>query len=170
MGTSSSDPDRALGGAPASTRYTMLGLQLLNDTGSVFDDVSVQYDMEQWSDRGTATVTLSYQTFAAGAGSLSVLTGWTPLRSDNSPLPANATPVSGIGNTTGLLAGLGAGIGSLGLQNGDELWLRWEITKIGGNNTTHDIDNVTVAIPEPGAAVLGGLGLALLALRRRTAA
>lgn len=167
MATSSADTDRALGGAPASARYTILGLRLVNDTGSVFDGVNVTYDLEQWSDRGTATVILSYQTFAAGAGSLLDLTGWTTLRSDNGPLPTNPTPANGIGNTTGLLAGLSAGIGSLGLQNGEELWLRWEITKLGGNNATHGIDNVTVVVPEPAVAGWGALALAGLWLRRR---
>jgi len=167
LATSSADTDRALGGAAASTRYTMLGLQLLNDTGSTFDDVVVQYDVEQWSDRGEATVTLSYQTFAPGAGSLSILTGWTTLRADNGPLPTNPTPVSGIGNTSGLLAGLSAGINSVGLQNGDELWLRWEITKVSGNNATHGLDNVLVAVPEPSAAALAGLGMLLAVSRMR---
>ena len=161
--------DRALGGAPASTRYSIIGLRLLNDTGSVLNDLQATYDVEQWSDRGTANVTLSYQIFSLGAGSLSTLTGWTTLLTTPSPLPTNPTPVSGVGNTTGLVAGLSPGIGSLGLANGDELWLRWEITKVGGNNSTHGIDNVVVAVPEPTTAALLGLGLLLVCNRVRAA-
>jgi serralysin len=167
LGTSS-DTDRALGGAPASARYSILGLRLLNDTGSVFNDVSVQFDLEQWSDRGTATITMSYQTFGAGLGSLNTLTGWTTLTSTSSPLPTNLTPVSGIGNTTGLIAGITGGISALGLPAGDELWVRWEITKIGGANSTHGIDNVVVAVPEPTTAALAGIGLLLVCNRVRS--
>jgi len=166
----SSDPDRALGGAPASARYNILGLRLLNDTGSLFDDVQVKYDVEQWSDRGTATVTLSYQVFSAGAGSLSVLNGWSLLQTTVSPLPTNPTPVTGIGNTTGLVPDVYGGISGLGLQSGSELWFRWEITKIGGNNATHGIDNVVVAVPEPTAGLLGGLSALWLLFRRRLVA
>ena len=167
MGTSSGDPDRALGGAPASTRYTMLGLRLVNDTGSIFDDIQVSYDFEQWSDRGEATITMSYQIFSAGAGSLATLTGWNTLTATVSPLPTASPATSGIGNTTGLIAGVTGGATSLGLQAGDELWIRWAITKISGNNSTHGIDNVVVAVPEPSTAALLGIGLLLLLGRLR---
>jgi hypothetical protein len=166
MGTSSTAADRAIGGAPSTTAgWTVLGLRLLNDTGSVFDDLKVSYDLEQWSDRGTATITLSYQIFDAGSGSLSTLTGWNEFSTATSPLPINPGPTfnNGIGNTTGLLPGVIGGVGSLGLQDGDELWLRWEITKVGGQNATHGIDNVIVQVPEPSVftlLLLGALGLA----------
>lgn len=164
MGTSSTAADRAIGGAPSTTAgWTVLGLRLLNDMGSVFDDLKVSYDLEQWSDRGTATITLSYQIFSAGSGSLGILSGWTIFDTASSPLPVNGSPVNSIGNTTGLLPGVGGGISSLGLAAGDELWLRWEITKIAGANATHGIDNVILQVPEPSALallLLGALGLA----------
>jgi hypothetical protein len=167
MATSSGDPDRAIGGAPSTTGFNVLGLRLVNDTGSIFDDVQISYDFEQWSDRGMATITMSYQVFAPGAGSLLVTTGWNTLNATDSPLTTNPTPVSGIGNTTGLIAGVTGGVTSLGLQAGDELWVRWAITKIGGNNSTHGIDNVVVAVPEPSTAAFLGVGLLLLIGRLR---
>lgn len=173
MGTTSANADRAIGGAPSTgAGWTVLGLRLLNDTGSSFDALRVTYDLEQWSDRGTATITLSYQIFSAGSGSLGILSGWTVFDTASSPLPVNGSPVSGIGNTTGLLAGVGGGISSLGLAAGDELWLRWEITKIAGANATHGIDNVVLEVPEPGALALllaGGFGLAARRRCRRGA-
>ena len=167
MATSSSDTDRALGGAPSTTGWNVLGLRLVNDTGGVFDDIQVSYDFEQWSDRGMATITMSYQIFGPGLGSLAP-SGWTTLTSTDSPLPTNATPVSGIGNTTGLIAGVTGGATALGIQPGDELWIRWSITKIGGNNSPHGIDNVVVAVPEPSTAGFIGLGFLLLLGRVRS--
>jgi hypothetical protein len=165
----SGDPDRAPGGAPSSTRFNLFGLRLVNDTGSAFNDIQVKYDVEQWSDRGTANVTLSYQKFGAGLGNLSTLTGWTPLLTTPSPLPTSVTPVTGIGNTTGLVPNVLAGASALGLANGDELWLRWDIAKTGGQNSTHGIDNVFVSVPEPTIAAFLGVGLLLLGWRFRRA-
>ena len=149
--------ERALGGAPSSTALGLLGLRLVNTSGSAYNDVQVRFDLEQWSDRGTALVTLSYQLFAPGSGSLSTLGGWTQLTSIASPLPANGTPVSGIGNTTGLVPNVYGGVDSLNWQGGDELWLKWTISKIGGQNSTHGIDNLIVQVPEPGIVTLASL-------------
>jgi hypothetical protein len=66
-----------------------------------------------------------------------------------------------------LVPNVTAGLSSLGLANGAELWFRWEITKIGGNNATHAIDNVVVAVPEPSTAALVGIGLLFLSRRIR---
>lgn len=158
--------ERSLGGAPSSTALGLLGLRLVNTSGSAFDDVQIKFDMEQWSDRGTALVALSYQLFSPGGGNLSTLGGWTQLTSIASPLPANGTPVSGIGNTTGLVPNLYAGISSLNWQSGDELWLKWTISKIAGQNSTHGIDNLVVQVPEPGPAGLAGIGGLLWLCRR----
>lgn len=159
--------ERALGGAPATTAVGLLGMRLVNTSGSTFNDILLKFDLEQWSDRGTAKIAMSYQIFSPGGGNLSTLTGWTDLTSASSPLPANGTPVSGIGNTTGLVADVYGGASSLGWQNGDELWVKWTISKIGGQNSTHGIDNVVVTVPEPGVLALGGLGLATLLGWRR---
>ncbi len=77
----------------------------------------------------------------------------------------NATPVTGVGNTTGLLPGIVSGITALGLQPGEELWVRWEIAKVAGQNATHGIDNVIVTVPEPSAGLLALLALLGLAGR-----
>jgi hypothetical protein len=158
LGVSGSS-ERALGAAPSTTRSTALGLRLVNDTGSLFDEIQVSYDLEQWSDRGTALITLSYQKFSPGTGSLAASSGWTALSATASPLPTSAVPATGLGNTTGLLSGLSSGISNLGLQAGEELWLRWDFTKTAGENCTHGIDNVVVSVPEPSTAVLLVLGL-----------
>lgn len=166
LGTSGSS-ERALGGAPASTAVGLLGLRLINTSGSVVNDVQVKFDMEQWSDRGTAQVILSYQLFSPGGGNLSTLGGWTQLASIASPLPVNPTPVSGNGNTLGLVANIFGGVSSLNWQNGDELWLKWSLSKIAGANSTHGIDNLVVQVPEPGVMTLAGLAFVVGLAQRR---
>jgi hypothetical protein len=165
------DTERALGGAASSSSLGVLGLRLLNTSGSTFNTLNIKFDFEQWSDRGTASVDLSYHLFAAGGGNLSTLTGWTFLGSLSSPLPQGPGPTysNGLGNTTGLLAGNAYDIGSLGWQNGDELWFKWTLTKLAGNNCTHGIDNVSLSVPEPASLTLLGIGLVLVVnrLRRR---
>jgi hypothetical protein len=153
--------ERALGGAPSSTALGLLGMRLLNTSGGAFNDLQLKFDLEQWSDRGTANIGLSYQIFSPGGGNLGTLGGWTSLGSVASPLSVNATPVTGIGNTTGLLANNTFGLSSLNWQSGDELWFKWTISKISGQNSTHGIDNVVVAVPEPSVFALAGLGLLL---------
>jgi hypothetical protein len=172
IGTSSSDPDRALGGAAASTRATLLGLRLVNDTGGVFDDLQVSFDLEQWTSKGNQTVTMSYQVFSAGTGSLTVLSGWDVLTTTESPVASLGT--SGSSQNGNLpenrVAGITGGLGDLGLLPGDELWVRWRFEKLVGENAPHGIDNVVVAVPEPSSAALLGLGFLLLVGRLRSAA
>jgi serralysin len=169
MGDTTTPTDRALGGAPATTQTTLLGLQLANNTGSIFNDIQISYDFEQWSTRGTATITMSYQVFTAGTGSLSTLTGWNTLTTTASPLAITSPAQSGMGNTTGLISGVTGDITGLNLQPNDELWVRWSITKGTGANSTHGIDNVSVMtpVPEPSTSAFLGLGfLTLLGVAR----
>ena len=44
-----------------------------------------------------------------------------------------------------------------GWQDGDGLRLKWTITGIAGQNSTHGIVNVMVSVPEPPAFALAGL-------------
>jgi serralysin len=167
MGDTTTPTDRSLGGAPSSTQTTLLGLQLVNDTGSIFNDVQISYDLKQWNSVGTAAITLSYQIFTPGTGSLSVLTGWNFLSTTNSPITSNTPHVTGMGNTTGLIAGITSDITGLNLQPGDELWMRWSIAKGVGSNSPNGIDNVIVSVPEPSTSAFLGLGfLTLLGVAR----
>ena len=120
------DTERALGGAPSSTALGMLGMRLVNTSGGVFNNFQITFDLEQWSDRGTARVSLSYQIFSPGGGNLSTLGGWIDLGAVDSPLLQGPGPTfaTGIGNTTGLAANNRYGLSSLNWQNGDELWFK----------------------------------------------
>ena len=162
-------------GAPLST--PTLGLRLANNTGSTFNSVTLTYDGEQWrsdtsSGNSRTDINVSYQIFAPGAGSLSVLTGWTPIVTSPTFLtPVNIagggkTPIDG--NGIGAIRGITATLNSLNVPNGSELWIEWTFNKVTGGNIGEGIDNVVLAVPEPATSALLGIGVLLLCKRLRS--
>jgi hypothetical protein len=148
--------ERCLGGAPATTRFGMLGWRLVNGSGTVITNLVVTYDGEQWRRDTSANskISVSYKVFAPGSGSLSSLGGWTAAP-DSLTFTAPTTGPAGSldGNEpTNRAAGLTATLTGLSLQPNDELWLKWTLFKIAGANIFLGIDNVTVAVPGPAPA------------------
>ena len=173
----------ALGGNSTLTAQSLplstptLGLRLLNDTGSTFNSMTLAYDGEQWrndtsSGNSLTTINVSYQIFAPGAGSLSVLTGWTPVPSLTFSTPVNQLPAGKgpiDGNGIGAIRGITATLSSLNVPSGSELWVEWTFNKVSGGNIGEAIDNVVVAVPEPATTALFGIGVFLLCKRLRSA-
>jgi len=178
--------DRALGahpgpsgevGIPTPVSY---GLQLVNGSGFTLDTFVVTYDGEQWrvGDNYLGNITVDYQIFDLGTGSLSVASGWTPISNltftspttvgNNAKLDGNA-PGNRTANITETVVLSGAAWG-----NNKELWIRWtDIDDNGSHPSDHTlgIDNVRFsAIREPSAALLGALALGFGLVRRRRAA
>lgn len=168
----SGSSERALGATPSLGNFLVIGLRLVNGTDDIIDALSVTYDGEQWRKNlaASSTITFSYQIFAPGAGSLSTLTGW----SDDVPGLTFTTPVANAGTgaldgneSTNRIAGISTVLNSLALQPDEELWLKWTVSKISGENIGLAIDNAIIAIPEPGVLAIAALGLLGLGAYRR---
>ena len=169
----STDTDRSFGGRPTSTVPMVIALQLTNTTGSTLTEFTLGYRLEttQWRASGTqATASMSYLVGSSP-------TNWRTDSFTSAPTLNLSTVYSGdtaVANTN--VDGNAAGnfstltpttITGLNWANGTDLWIRWTFN-VGTNLPNVGIDNVTFsAIPEPRAALLGGLGLLALLRRRR---
>lgn len=145
---------RALAAAPSvSTGPMHLGLRLKNNTNQRISGFQVAYEVRFGYSQdlvlvngtntyplvnGTNNVTLSYRKFAAGTGSLTgAPTGWTTanvktiVNKTTGSVPDDWTYV--IQNITGI-----------GIDPGDEIWLDWQISWIGGSSFITALDNVSV--------------------------
>lgn len=171
-GTSSGSSDRSLGSLPNTTSDNVIfGLRLVNNTGATITGFDVDFIVEQWR-RDTSPnsqVTLSYQIFAADAGSVDA-GSWTTV--------VTATPsVTGaggsiVGNLVENQLAMAESISSIAWEDGQELWVRWAFAKTSGSNIHIAIEDFSLsvnAIPEPATAatLLGLLGLAAMVAHRR---
>ncbi|MDZ7618130.1 MAG: hypothetical protein U1E05_14085, partial [Patescibacteria group bacterium] len=153
------DSDRALG-YQTGTGGTSIhyGLRLVNNTGTVLHDFSLQYKGEQWRvvDTPVDSLVFDYQVFASGAGSLTTGSGWTAIDSlrFNSPHyhsdAANNRVLDGnLAANSATLSGTATGLHWL---PGRELWLRWtDLAQNGSSQNVYQmmaLDDVQFTTPE----------------------
>ncbi len=155
---STSSSERALGaiasgaaywGSPATGAVAgWIAVGFLNNTGQTIDLAGVSYDGEQWRAANTASQSL---VFEYGIGpSFTTVTTWTAPGSPfdfNSPVNTTAGPIDG--NTTGKVSGLGGVLGGLGWDDGEILWLRWQVTNAPGNDHGLSIDDFSFVAYDP---------------------
>lgn len=174
--------DRALGTLPTDSSASAsmrIGARFVNNTAEVINGFSFTYDGEQWRKAQLTTAVnnqfvVAYAIFGAGLGSLDSVTYSASLAS-----ATFNTPVDGGDNVGAALdgndaanrvAGLGAAVTDLQLQPGEEIWLRWFDSNSSSADQGIGIDNFSISfttVPEPSAAALVGLGLAVLLGRCR---
>jgi hypothetical protein len=173
------DSDRALGyiGSGGNDFFNVaVGLQ--NNTGVTISAINVSYTGEQWRSGGNTSdnlnlLTFSYQIFSAGAGILPAstsLTGWTTVSSLDFAAPQLSLAAGSLdGNSAANQESFsGVSLGSITLNAGDEIWLRWTGNNAAGTDAGLSIDDFSaVAVPEPSSSALLGLGGLALILRRR---
>lgn len=167
--------DRALGHQSSNSVTTIrYGVQILNSTSTVLDSFSLAYKGEQWrrpSGQAAETLVFEYQIFAAGTlNPLAVTTGWTSVSSLDFSTPNTVGSSSGLdGNLPENSASLSGNATGLSWAPGQELWLRWSDSgEASAKLAAIGIDDVTFsAVPEPSAALLGGVALFGLLVRRR---
>jgi hypothetical protein len=179
----SGDADRALGTLPSdSTTGTgagalRLGARFVNNTGTDISGFTFSYDGEQWR-KGAVTgennqYSVGYSVFAPGSGNL-VTSFYTPLAGANfnTPNDGDGTGAALDGNAAAnRIAGLGATVTGLSIAPGQEIWIRWSDANSSGADHGLAIDNFSIIfeVPEPAAATILGLGLAVLIRRVRRA-
>lgn len=178
--------DRALGGQNESianpTVSTMYyGLQLTNSTGLALTNFSLSYAGEQWrvvQSEARDKMVLEYQIFAAGTGSLLAASGWTTATSlgFEAPIVTGDSSTNLNGNSAANRVLVNGSVSGITWSDGTELWLRWSDASTGTNAATGGtrsmlgIDDLTFSadvVPEPSGLLLSGLGVGLLAVRRR---
>jgi MYXO-CTERM domain-containing protein len=162
-------------GAVATPSFNIIGFNVVNGTGETMTTINIGYDGEQWrrADNTTAhSMTVQYSFDAT-----SLVTGtWTSAGAGltfTSPQTA-ATALTLDGNAAAnRVAGLTSTIEELAWAAGTGLWIRFLDANDAGNDHTLTIDNFSFSaapaevIPEPGAVLLGALGLLALLRRRR---
>ena len=176
--------DRALGSVGSGTPKTnVFGVRIQNDTGSAVGTVTISYTGEQWRNGGNTVLTpntlaFSYQVsstpFTSPIGVDSApnngWTGFTPL-DFVSPNAAAGSAAALDGNAAGnrtvfsniLLPGVT-------VNPGQEIFIRWLDIDDTGNDHALAVDDFSVSfsqVPEPSAAVLGGLAVLSLTFSRR---
>ena len=162
-------------GSPANGAVAgYLAVSFTNNTGSALNGFTLGFDGEQWRNGGNATAQSMVMQYGFGASFASVGTWTAPGGSFDWTSPvATATAAAVVGNTAGLVAGLGGAVTTTWASN-DTLWVRWIDRNDAGNDHGLAIDNVTLsvsAVPEPGsyALMLAGLAAIGFVARRRKA-
>lgn len=163
--------DGALGAVPVTdTDNIFFAVGFTNTTGGSLNEFSIGYTGQQWYEAtgGASTMTVDYQFGDFGSN----LTGgtWTSISALDFTSPKfNAAVSDGLNGTLAENSNVFSPVtvSSLDWQDNEQLWIRFTIPDTTGVSQGLAIDNFNfVAVPEPSAAIMVGLGLASLALRR----
>lgn len=183
---SNNNSDRALGlfygassGGYSTTAY--LGLQLVNNTQTTIDSVTLTFDVEQWRYHTNHTAwAFSYLVTSSGGNQLTASGYTSDTRGNATSLHvtgdegfASSGGLPGTGNAEGNKYSVSITLTNLDWKSGEYLWLRW-----GSNQTANaaglGLDNIKLTasqIPEPGTSslILGtaAVGIFLTAFLRR---
>ena len=171
------DADRALGVLASSSTVPAFGLQLVNLTGAMVDQVTLSGVMEQWRTGSSATlaesVLFEYSLNAAGIGDAGAL--WTPFPGmDLAERVTSSTSAGAIdGNLPENQWALSGLLDGLNWAHQDVLTFRWSDADHTGSDGLYALDNLNVQasiapVPEPAGVGSFAVGLAALwAWRRR---
>ncbi len=183
FGSAATPGDRALGTLPSdgtAPTSMRIGARFVNNTGMTITGFTFTYTGEQWRKAQLATAVnnqyvVAYAVFDAGLGSLENAGAY----SGNISSATFNTPIDGGDNLGAALdgnasanrvTGLGGTIADLTVAPGQEIWLRWFDSNSSSADQGIAIDDFTIgftAVPEPAAALFGGLSLLTLISRRR---
>ena len=167
------DLDRALGVVASGSTVPRFGLQLVNNSGSTIDQISLSGVNEQWRTGNNSsvdeTVAFEYSLNAADINDLgATFTAISTL--DLLEIQTGSTSGGAIdGNAAANQAGISGLISGLNWADGATLTLRWSDLDAAGNDGMFALDNLSisaVAVPEPSTVALISLGALALIWRR----
>src|SRR5215475_6069407 len=144
------DTDRALGSvASGSTGTVFQAARLTNNTGGTITSLDISYVGEQWRNGGNDAahvLTFQYQVADAGVitGANTPTSGWTTFSPLSFTSPVTGTTAAALdGNATGNRTAMSATL-TVTVNNGQEIWLRWQDPDDTGNDHGLAIDDFSV--------------------------
>jgi hypothetical protein len=168
--------DHALGSLASGTVIAGFGTSFLNTSTDTYGSITLSFDREVWRTQSTTVdqnLSFAYGFASLGVGSTDFLSSSSMI--SYSALNATAPGSLGPGNTyvngnaDPYMAPVTATITGISWAPGDTFFIRWGDENDGGSDAGIAIDNLSMiaAVPEPSCGLLGGLGIALLAVLRR---
>lgn len=164
---SSGSTERALGGLQSGTLIPTFGASFTNDITSPTIDVTLAYTGEQW--RLGATGRADRLDFQYSTNATSLTTGtWVDVNALDFTAPVTTGTVGARdGNLTANRVAISQTF-TINVTEGATFWIRWNDFNPSGADDGLAVDNFSItAVPEPSAALIGGLGLLGLLRRRR---
>ena len=163
------DADRALGTLASGTTIPRFGLQLANNSGSTYDQITFSGVSEQWRTGNNATVneTASFEYSFNATDINDPSATFQPLSSmDLVEILTSSTSGGAIdGHANQIL--ISGSISGANWTDGSTLTIRWSDHDDTGTDGLYAIDNFGVTtVPEPSTFALLGLGAAGLLARR----
>ncbi|MGH9802109.1 MAG: hypothetical protein ACRD82_17240, partial [Blastocatellia bacterium] len=142
--------ERAFGSVASGTPGDIYNaVKLTNSTGSTITSLDISFIGEQWRNGGNATAqTLAFQYQVASAGTITDAntpsTGWTGFSTLDFVSPiATATAAALDGNAAANRTAK-SGTLTVSINNGQEIWLRWQDLNDTGNDHGLAIDDLSV--------------------------
>ncbi|MBD1906589.1 DUF4347 domain-containing protein [Funiculus sociatus GB2-A5] len=143
-GTSGSS-DRALGAiASASADPVIWGVRLVNNTGSTLTSLNIAYTIEQWRAVNSSQTT-NFQ-YKVGASSISE-TGYADFDALDIVSVNNTNTGAVDGNSASNRTILTQTLGGFSVNNGQEIWLRWNDPDNSGFDHGLAIDDFSISVP-----------------------
>lgn len=143
MGSTSSDPERALGGLAWTNNSVYLGFKLTNKTGLTLDRCTLSYALEQYTATtaalNTSSIILSTQVAAAGLKS-----GTWQTRQTNVPWATKTSYTQVDGNKSAYRTVVTVNLSGLNVPPNQDLWLRWTVSTTSSDPVAIGIDDVSV--------------------------
>jgi len=169
----SGDADRALGVVASGPTVPRFGLQLVNNSGSTIEQLSLSGISEQWrtgnNETANETVTFEYSLNAADLNDLgATFTAISTL--DLFEIQTGSTAGGAIdGNDAANQGAISGVLAGLNWADGATLTIRWSDLDAAGNDGMFALDNFNVsavAVPEPSSVAMISLGALALIWRR----